>query len=112
MCSEDFGMWPSNVTLAFINIMLDEAKREGGAVSRKGRSFTPQQWNEFNTEMIIRVGRGYGASKLKQKFSRLSSQWREFHDLVCHTGLGWCHERKTVTGPADLWDTYVKVVSS
>ncbi|CAL5383302.1 unnamed protein product [Camellia sinensis] len=110
--NDDFKMWGSEIVKIFLEILVDEIKKEGPSMSKKDRSFFPRQWQTIDDEMTKKVGKNYGQKKLKGKFARLKANYKEFVALKNHTGLGWDPITQTVTAPDDVWENYVQHMSS
>ena len=108
--NDDFKMWGSEIVKIFLEILVDEIKKEGPSMSKKDRSFFPRQWQTIDDEMTKKVGKNYGQKKLKGKFARLKANYKEFVALKNHTGLGWDPITQTVTAPDDVWENYVQVI--
>ncbi|CAL5415208.1 unnamed protein product [Camellia sinensis] len=106
--NDDFKMWGSEIVKIFLEILVDEIKKEGPSMSKKDRSFFPRQWQTIDDEMTKKVGKNYGQKKLKGKFTRLKANYKEFVALKNHTGLGWDPITQTVTAPDDVWENYVQ----
>ncbi|KAI8012251.1 Uncharacterized protein LOK49_LG06G00813 [Camellia lanceoleosa] len=106
--NDDFKMWGTEVVKIFLEILVEEIKKEGTAISKKDRSFLPRQWQTIDDEMTKKVGKNYGPQKLKGKFARLKARYKEFVALKNHTGLGWDPITQTVTAPDDVWENYVQ----
>ncbi|CAL5440467.1 unnamed protein product [Camellia sinensis] len=106
--NDDFKMWGSEIVKIFLEILVDEIKKEGPSMSKKDRSFFPRQWQTIDDEMTKKVGKNYGQKKLKGKFARLKVNYKEFVALKNHTGLGWDPITQTVTAPDDVWENYVQ----
>ncbi|KAL7262953.1 hypothetical protein ACSBR1_001174 [Camellia fascicularis] len=106
--NDDFKMWGSEIVKIFLQILVDEIKKEGPSMSKKDRSFFPRQWQTIEDEMTKKVGKNYGQKKLKGKFARLKANYKEFVALKNHTGLGWDPVTQTVTAPDDVWENYVQ----
>ncbi|KAE9455542.1 hypothetical protein C3L33_12557, partial [Rhododendron williamsianum] len=96
-------------TQIFIQIMLEEARKEQGSSSRKKRVFNDLQWRAIYNELLVRTGRtGYTPTKVHQKFVRLKQEYRIFDDLVKNTSCGWDIASQTVTTSETVWQTYVQ----
>ena len=54
--------------------------------------------------------RNFNLKQLKQKFNRLRSMYREFFDLLKHTGFGWDAKTNTVTALQETWQNYIRVI--
>ncbi|CAL5405275.1 unnamed protein product [Camellia sinensis] len=106
--NDDFKMWGSKIVKIFLEILVDEIKKEGPSMSKKDRSFFPRQWQTIDDEMTKKVGKNYGQKKLKGKSARLKANYKEFVALKNHTGLGWDPITQTVTAPDDVWENYVQ----
>ncbi|CAL5333481.1 unnamed protein product [Camellia sinensis] len=106
--NDDFKMWGSKIVKIFLEILVDEIKKEGPSMSKKDRSFFPRQWQTIDDEMTKKVGKNYGQKKLKGKFARLKANYKEFVALKNHTSLGWDPITQTVTAPDDVWENYVQ----
>ncbi|GMP29713.1 hypothetical protein CsSME_00004698 [Camellia sinensis var. sinensis] len=106
--NDDFKMWGTEIVKIFLEILVEEIKKEGPAMSKKDRSFFPRQWQTINDEMTKKVGKNYGDKKLKGKLARLKANYKEFVVLKNHTGLGWDPISQTVTAPDDVWENYVQ----
>ncbi|CAL5410713.1 unnamed protein product [Camellia sinensis] len=106
--NDDFKMWGSEIVKIFLEILVDEIKKEGPSMSKKDRSFFPRQWQTIDDKMTKKVGKNYGQKKLKGKFARLKANYTEFVALKNHTGLGWDPITQTVTAPYDVWENYVQ----
>ncbi|KAL7221880.1 hypothetical protein ACSBR1_023762 [Camellia fascicularis] len=106
--NDDFKMWGSENVKIFLELLVDEIKKEGPSMSKKDRSFFPRQWQTIDDEMTKKVGKNYGLKKLKGKFARLKSSYKEFVALKNYTGLGWDPITQTVTAPDDVWENYVQ----
>ncbi|XP_058208872.1 uncharacterized protein LOC131321889 [Rhododendron vialii] len=106
----DIGMWGYSTVETFINIMLDEVKKEGQTSSKKDRNFTARQWTSIEGEMTVRLRRrGYTAKKLQGKFARLKKAYKAFVALkVKQTGLGWDEATGTVTMSDTDWQLYLQ----
>ncbi|CAL5435434.1 unnamed protein product [Camellia sinensis] len=106
--NDDFKMWGSEIVETFLEILVDEIKKEGPSMSKKDRSFLPRQWQTIDDEMTKNVGKNYGQKKLKGKFARLKANYKEFVALKNHAGLGWDPITQTVTARDDVWENYVR----
>ncbi|KAI8015759.1 Uncharacterized protein LOK49_LG05G02321 [Camellia lanceoleosa] len=106
--NDDFKMWGTEVVKIFLEILVEEIKKEGTAISKKDRTFLPRQWQTIDDEMTKKVGKNYGPQKLKGKFARLKARYKEFVALKNHTGLGWDPITQTVTAPDGVWENYVQ----
>ncbi|CAL5359063.1 unnamed protein product [Camellia sinensis] len=104
--NDDFKMWGSEIVETFLEILVDEIKKEGPSMSKKDRSFLPRQWQTIDDEMTKNVGKNYGQKKLKGKFARLKANYKEFVALKNHAGLGWDPITQTVTARDDVWENY------
>ncbi|KAL7250540.1 hypothetical protein ACSBR1_012539 [Camellia fascicularis] len=49
--NDDFKMWGSEIVKIFLQILVDEIKKEGPSMSKKDRSFFPRQWQTIEDEM-------------------------------------------------------------
>ncbi|GMP26737.1 hypothetical protein CsSME_00003050 [Camellia sinensis var. sinensis] len=105
---DDFKMWGSENVKIFLEILVGEIKKEGPCMSKKDRSFYPKQWQTIDKEMTKKVGKKFGLKKLKGKFARLKTNYKEFVSLKNHTGLGWDPTTQTVTALDDVWENYVQ----
>ena len=105
----DMGTWGYNTTGIFINIMLDEVKKEGQTSSKMDKNFIAKQWHSIEVEMEKRLRRrGYTVKKLQGKFVRLKKGYRAFRELKDNeTGLEWDPETKTVTMSDIQWKLYI-----
>ncbi|XP_028056117.1 uncharacterized protein At2g29880-like [Camellia sinensis] len=106
--NDDFKMWGFKIVKIFLEILVDEIKKEGPSMSKKDRSFYPRQWQTIDDEMTKKVGKNYGLKKLKGKFARLKANYKEFVALKNHTGLGWDPITQIVIAPDDVWENYVQ----
>ncbi|XP_028099317.1 uncharacterized protein At2g29880-like [Camellia sinensis] len=106
--NDDFKMWGSENVKIFLEILVDEIKKEGPCMSKKDRSFYPKQWQTIDEEMTKKVGKKFGVKKLKGKFALLKANYKEFVALKNHMGLGWDPITQTVTAPDDVWENYVQ----
>ncbi|KAI8017563.1 hypothetical protein LOK49_LG04G02427 [Camellia lanceoleosa] len=52
--NDDFKMWGTEVVKIFLEILVEEIKKEGPAISKKDRSFLPRQWQTIDDEMTKR----------------------------------------------------------
>ncbi|KAI8528851.1 hypothetical protein RHMOL_Rhmol12G0179300 [Rhododendron molle] len=105
----DLDDWSFVNTQIFIQIMLEEARKEQGCNSRKRRVFNDLQWRSIYYELLVRTGKtGYTPTKVQQKFTRLKQEYRIFDDLVKNTGCGWDIASQTVTASETVWQTYVQ----
>ncbi|KAG5554100.1 hypothetical protein RHGRI_011841 [Rhododendron griersonianum] len=107
----DVDDWSFVNTQIFIQIMLEEARKEQGSSSRKKRVFNDLQWRAIYNELLVRTGRtGYTPTKVHQKFVRLKQEYRIFDDLVKNTGCGcgWDIASQTVAASETVWQTYVQ----
>ncbi|KAH7838056.1 hypothetical protein Vadar_021525 [Vaccinium darrowii] len=106
----DMGMWGYNTTSTFINILLDEVKKEGQTSSKIDRNFTAKQWHSIEVEMEKRLRRrGYTMKKLQGEFVRLKKGYRAFRELKDNeTGLEWDPETETVTMSDIQWKLYIQ----
>ncbi|KAL7167036.1 hypothetical protein ACSBR2_037657 [Camellia fascicularis] len=82
--NDDFQMWGSEILKIFLEILVDEIKKEGPSMSKKDRSFYPKQWQTIDEEMTKKAN------------------YKEFVALKNHTGLGWDPITQTVTTPDDV----------
>ncbi|KAL7253524.1 hypothetical protein ACSBR1_007959 [Camellia fascicularis] len=62
---DDFKMWGSENVKIFLEILVDEIKKEDPCMSKKERSFYPKQWQTIDEEMTKKVGKNFGLKKLK-----------------------------------------------
>ncbi|KAI8535959.1 hypothetical protein RHMOL_Rhmol10G0216400 [Rhododendron molle] len=106
----DIGMWGYSTVETFINIMLDEVKKQGQSSSKKDRNFTGRQWTAIEGEMIVRLRRrGYTVKKLQGKFARLKKAYKAFVALkLKQTGIGWDEVTGTVTMSDSQWQLYIQ----
>ncbi|KAK3173947.1 hypothetical protein Dsin_032817 [Dipteronia sinensis] len=66
------------------------------------------EWSTRNDVIFIRILHEH----LKSKFNRLRKKYREFSDLIAHTGFGWDSISNTVTTPEAVWAEHIKSASS
>lgn len=104
-------LWTYPITQTFIEVMLDEARKEGATNSKTNRTFNKHQWAAIHAEFERRTNRiGYSLRQLKEKFTRLKHDYGVFQDLrLRKTGLGWDEATQTVTAPKHVWQEYVQV---
>ncbi|XP_028121283.1 L10-interacting MYB domain-containing protein-like [Camellia sinensis] len=105
---DDFKMWGTENVKIFLQILLDEIKKEGTCISNKDKSIYPKQWQTTNEEMSEKFGKKFGQRKLKGKYTCLKANYKEFVTLKNHTGLGWDPITQTVTALYDVWESYVR----
>ncbi|KAG5536037.1 hypothetical protein RHGRI_023733 [Rhododendron griersonianum] len=102
--------WSYENTEIFLQIMLEEARKDHGTNSNKRRTFTSLQWTAILEELKKRTHKtDYTPIKIHQKFDRLKKDYRLFKDLIERSGLGWDPVSQTVTALADVWVTYLQV---
>ncbi|KAI8538628.1 hypothetical protein RHMOL_Rhmol09G0119100 [Rhododendron molle] len=101
--------WTYATTQIFIEVMLEEAKKEESTNSKKTRTFNPHQWVAICSEFGRRTNAmGYSVQKLREKFSRLKHELSVFKDLKDHSGFGWDPVKQTVTAPEPVWQEYLQ----
>ncbi|KAI8566087.1 hypothetical protein RHMOL_Rhmol02G0012300 [Rhododendron molle] len=104
-----FDKWNYATTQIFIEVMLEEAKKEESTNSKKTRTFNPHQWVAICSEFGTRTNTmGYSVQKLKEKFTRLKHDLSVFKDLKDRSGFGWDPVRQTVTAPEPVWQEYLQ----
>ncbi|KAM7251203.1 hypothetical protein ACFE04_023086 [Oxalis oulophora] len=54
-------------------------------------------------EMKVLVGISYGVEKLKSKYHRLRGSYRQFIELINHTGVTWDVDANKVYTPEEIW---------
>ncbi|KAG5552462.1 hypothetical protein RHGRI_010516 [Rhododendron griersonianum] len=104
-----FEKWTYATTQIFIEVMLEEAKKEESTNSKKTRTFNHHQWVAICEEFGKRTNTvGYSIQKLKEKFSHLKHELSVFKDLRDHNGFGWDPVKQTVTAPEPVWQEYIQ----
>lgn len=102
--NNDVGMWSYATTEKLIEILLQEAKKEQSANTRKTRVFNAHQWKNAHKEFQRETTRaGYTLKQLKEKYNRIKAEYRLWQDLMRHTGKGWDEELQTVAFPDEVW---------
>ncbi|KAG5528721.1 hypothetical protein RHGRI_029400 [Rhododendron griersonianum] len=105
----DSDNWSYENTEIFIQIMLEEARKDRGTNSNKRRMFTSLQWAAILEELKNRTHKAdYTPIKIHQKFDRLKKDYRLFKDLTERSGMGWDPVSQTVTASSDVWLTYLQ----
>ncbi|KAG5547307.1 hypothetical protein RHGRI_013102 [Rhododendron griersonianum] len=105
----DSDNWSYENTEIFIQIMLEEARKDRGTNSNKRRTFTSLQWAAILEELKNRTHKAdYTPVKIHQKFDRLKKDYRLFKDLTERSGMGWDPVSQTVTASSDVWLTYLQ----
>ncbi|KAG5550273.1 hypothetical protein RHGRI_015285 [Rhododendron griersonianum] len=105
----DSDNWSYENTEIFIQIMLEEARKNRGTNSNKRRTFTSLQWAAILEELKNRTHKAdYTPIKIHQKFDRLKKDYRLFKDLTERSGMGWDPVSQTVTASSDVWLTYLQ----
>ena len=108
--NDDFKVWGFKIVKIFLEILVDDIKKEGPSMSKKDRNFYLRQWQTIDDEMTKKDGINFGLIKLKGKLARLKANYKEFVALKNHTGLGWDLITQTVTTLDDVWENYVQVI--
>ncbi|KAK1559295.1 hypothetical protein Q3G72_012910 [Acer saccharum] len=80
----DDKMWTTNNEAVFIHIMHEHVKKGNLQTS----TFTKKVWGVIDDEVLAKTGKRYTIPKLKAKFNRFQKKYREFSDLLNHTGFG------------------------
>ncbi|KAI4372761.1 hypothetical protein MLD38_010955 [Melastoma candidum] len=94
----DTKEWASNVTSAFLHILLEKLKQVGE------RPLKTTIWQEIDKVLNEQIGgESYGIDCLRGKYHRLRIIHREFSILLNHTGVGWDPIHNTVTAPEEVW---------
>ncbi|XP_058186087.1 uncharacterized protein At2g29880-like [Rhododendron vialii] len=105
----DSDNWSYENTEIFLQIMVEEARKDYGTNSNKRRAFNTLQWTAILEELKKRTNKtDYTTIKIHQKFDRLKKDYRLFKDLTERSGLGWDPVMQTVTASADVWVTYLQ----
>ncbi|KAK2639323.1 hypothetical protein Ddye_027118 [Dipteronia dyeriana] len=65
---------------------------------------------DLGDELFQQTKKRFTIFQLKSKFNRLRKKYREFSDLIAHTGFGWDPISNTVTAPEAVWAEYIKRV--
>ncbi|KAI8559455.1 hypothetical protein RHMOL_Rhmol04G0175200 [Rhododendron molle] len=105
----DADNWSYENTEIFLQIMVEEARKDYGTNSNKRRTFTSLQWTAILEELKKRTHKtDYTPIKIHQKFDRLKKEYMLFTDLTERSGCGWDPVSKTVTALADVWLTYLQ----
>ncbi|KAI8552167.1 hypothetical protein RHMOL_Rhmol06G0244500 [Rhododendron molle] len=93
----DADNWSYENTEIFLQIMVDEARKDYGTNSNKHRTFTSLQWTAILEELKKRTHKtDYTPIKIHQKFDRLKKEYRLFTDLTERSGCGWDPANKDV----------------
>ncbi|KAG5541332.1 hypothetical protein RHGRI_021235 [Rhododendron griersonianum] len=101
--------WSYENTEIFLQIMLEEARKDHSTNSNKTRKFNSLQWAAILEELKKRTHKtDYTPIKIHQKFDRLKKEYRLFKDLTERSGLGWDPISQTVTASAEVWLTYLQ----
>ncbi|KAG5540523.1 hypothetical protein RHGRI_020664 [Rhododendron griersonianum] len=99
----DLDMWSYVNTEKFIHIMVEVARREEATNSKKSRQFNDLQWHEILRELGVRTGRiGYTIPKIREKFTHIKKEYKDFKHILDQTGFGWDEASQTITAPDDL----------
>ncbi|KAG5528579.1 hypothetical protein RHGRI_029309 [Rhododendron griersonianum] len=105
----DLDMWSYVNTEKFIHIMVEVARKEEATNSKKSRQFNDLQWHEILRELGVRTGRiGYTIPKIREKFTRIKKEYKDFKHILDQTGFGWDEIAQIVTAPDDVWQTYLQ----
>ncbi|KAG5561374.1 hypothetical protein RHGRI_004412 [Rhododendron griersonianum] len=60
-------------------------------------------------ELGVRTGRiGYTIPKIREKFTRIKKEYKDFKHILDQTGFGWDEIAQTVTASDDIWQTYLQ----
>ncbi|CAI9117587.1 OLC1v1018997C1 [Oldenlandia corymbosa var. corymbosa] len=106
--SKSYGVsrtvWTEGDMKLFVDILL-EYKRKGEMKQNNfGKSWV-QITKDFNAKSEYRQT----LEQLSQKFHRFRIDWNAFKDLrEKHTGLGWDHQKGTITASEERWKELIK----
>ncbi|CAI9089485.1 OLC1v1024069C1 [Oldenlandia corymbosa var. corymbosa] len=97
-------VWTEGDVKLFVDLLL-EYKRKGEMKENNfGKSWV-QITKDFNAKLEYRQT----LEQLSQKFHRFRIDWNAFKDLQeKHTGLGWDHQKGTVTASEERWKELIK----
>ncbi|KAI8570714.1 hypothetical protein RHMOL_Rhmol01G0057700 [Rhododendron molle] len=105
----DADNWSYENTEIFLEIMVEEARKDHSTNSKLTCKFTSLQWAAILEELKKRTHKtDYTLIKIHQKFDRLKKDYRLFKDLTERSGLGWDPVSQTVTASAEVWVTYLQ----
>lgn len=79
---EDKADWSSRTEIAFIRIVHDHVKKGDLQTSTS----TKKIWTTISDELFEQSQKRFNVGQLKSKFNRLCKKYREFSDLIAHTG--------------------------
>ncbi|XP_058201357.1 uncharacterized protein LOC131316096 [Rhododendron vialii] len=106
----DANNWSYENTKIFLQIMLEEARKDHSTNSKKTLKFNPLEWAAILEELKKRTHKtDYTLIKIHQKFDHLNKDYRLFKDLTERSGLGWDPVSQTVTASAELWVTNLQI---
>ena len=101
--------WSTQNTKLLIDLIYDRVKKNKLQTS----TFKQTIWEEINNELAKLIEENYGVERLKGKFNRLRTQYREFSTLLARTGVTWDSISNKVNAPEDVWqDLYTVSTSS
>ncbi|KAM7254378.1 hypothetical protein ACFE04_021518 [Oxalis oulophora] len=91
--------WTDNYVLTFLQILYERVKNH----PNNSPSFNDADWTKIDNEMKVLVGISYGVEKLKSKYHRLRGSYRQFTELINHTGVTWDVDANKVHAPEEIW---------
>ncbi|CAI9115376.1 OLC1v1016266C1 [Oldenlandia corymbosa var. corymbosa] len=97
-------VWTEGDMKLFVDILL-EYKRKG---EMKQNNFG-KSWVKITKDFNAKSEYRQTLEQLSQKFHRFRIDWNAFKDLrEKHTGLGWDHEKGTITASEERWKELIK----
>jgi ABC-type uncharacterized transport system auxiliary subunit len=73
---------------------------------RTQNAWSKEAWTNIVSRLNAKFGTSYSLNQVKQKEQDLKKDYRVVKELKEGSGFGWDSERKMVTAPTNIWDSF------
>lgn len=80
--------------------------------NRIDNAFNKEAWTQVVASFVEKHGSQYNKDVLENGYTNLRKQYIYIKNLLSHTGFVWDEEQLMVTANENVWDSYIKVLSS
>lgn len=96
---EKIETWPTNITEEFLLIL------QGYFAANGTTNFKPSIWEEISEKLYEKCEINFGGEKCRQKKNRIHRLYRNFKELINHTGVTWNPNTNKIEADETVWNS-------